>query len=67
MYQLLYNMEKGYIYAPYILKESTQDISDNNYVCKKMIKNRYNVVNIDNFLEKRRLKIEKIINKLHHE
>jgi hypothetical protein len=35
-------MEKGYIYAPYILKESTQDISDNNYVCKKTIKDRKN-------------------------
>lgn len=74
MYQLQYSMKQGWIYAPYILVEGTPIISDNNFVTKQMIKNRYSttdinsdyfgIINMNKLLKERRLKINKIINKL---
>jgi len=74
MYQLQYSMKQGYIYAPYILVEGTPIISDSNYVTKQMIKSRYSttdinsdyfgIINMNKLLKERRLKINKIINKL---
>ena len=70
MYQLRFNMKKGYIYAPYVLVDSKPIISDSNYVPKQMIKSRYSttdinsdyfgIINMNKLLKERRLKINKL-------
>ena len=74
MYQLQYSMKQGYIHAPYILVEGTPILISNGYSPTKMIKSRYStatingdyfgIINMNKLLKERRLKINKIINKL---